>query len=533
VIWPLRGSPLQKNVLSIIRVSTKEQSQNDRTGLKRQESNLQLIYERHNLKNQKTYAVIDVSGTSVLKTPEYKELIQKLQSPDIDGVAVSEFDRLMRLDNFDQLSLLQRIAENHKFIYTHQEKIDLNTHNGFLSAAIQALVGGAELANTKFRITEAKEKKRIDGEHPTNKITLPMGVGYDRKTKHWFWNNDAPKVKRLFDMFYFQGIHNLCELSRLTGINNRTIANILRNATYIGKRIYSQKRGGERRTKPDGKQADRKKVDRDTPLVVDLRDHDPAFVSLIDKEVFDSVQAILSRSNKEYHAKRSSEGERFLYSGFLYCPCGQPMYSTSGGRNHKKDYYYCRSKNYNFAKYNGESNCASGYLQKEDVEHTVNAFMTERLTDKEYLLNLIKLRLDSDDFRRREMELESIMQELNSAKVKLDRIHDLYVAGEISSIEDLKERVKPFRAEISFLEDQLLLRKKASLKVSEAQVELFVESLTSSLSEFSFWSHIQKRSLLQTLMAKIQISKQGISGITLAFCEVGSHMGRGSWPPPA
>ena len=90
--------------LEFLRVSTQEQGGDDRAGLPRQrEANAQTI-RKHDLAILKRITVIDVSGTSVLHAPEIKEMINLMRSGQIGGVVVADWDRLIRLDNFNDFA---------------------------------------------------------------------------------------------------------------------------------------------------------------------------------------------------------------------------------------------------------------------------------------------------------------------------------------------------------------------------------------------------------------------------------------------
>jgi DNA invertase Pin-like site-specific DNA recombinase len=221
-------------VVEILRVSTQEQSGDDRAGIPRQKGANALTIEKHGLTIIKTIQIIDVSGTSVMHTPEIHGMITMLRSGQIGGVVVADWDRLIRLDNFNDFTLLQHFKETQTLIYLPDQVIDLNTQSGFLIGGFQSIISGNELTQIKKRMLAAKEVKRKNGEHPNCDITLPTGVSYDRRKKRFHYNEKSAKVKLLFNLFCNEGIRNYCELERRTGIKHRTVPNLLKNEIYIG-----------------------------------------------------------------------------------------------------------------------------------------------------------------------------------------------------------------------------------------------------------------------------------------------------------
>ena len=516
--------------IEFLRVSTQEQGTDDRAGIPRQkEANAQTI-QKHDLTIIKTITIIDVSGTSVLYTPEVKEMIALMQSGQIAGVVVADWDRLIRLDNFKDFALLQHFKESNTSIFLPDQVIDLNTQGGFLIGGFQSIMAGNELTQIKKRMLVAKEIKRRNGEHPNCDITLPTGVGYDREKKRFYYTGEIHKVKNLFRLFHEEGIRNYSELGRLTGIKHRTITNLLRNEIYIGYRTYTEKRSPEKTIKTDGRQGDKKKIKRSPDEIIRIKVIDEP---IIDEKVFLNVQGYIKEKNRRYHSKRSEKGERFLYSGFLKCgACGQNMYTTSGGRNHKKDYYLCRSKNYVWIRKNGPSNCPSQYLQREIIDNTVTSFVSEALTDKEYMIKLIESALSTYSFQEIQIEAGEIKNTLKKIKKKRGKFLELYGEG-LFTREELNEKVDKLNSESTTLKMRLAKIEESSALKNKVQVYKDIEPIVVTLTEYPYWTPTQKRSFLKSQIPEISMTNGGITGFTFGVSTVDNRSDTDSWPPPA
>lgn len=514
--------------VEILRVSTQEQSGDDRAGLPRQkEANLHTV-QKHGLTVIKTIQIIDVSGTSVLHTPEINEMIQMMHSGQIGAVVVADWDRLIRLDNFNDFALLQHFKETNTQIFLPDQVIDLNTQSGFLIGGFQSIISGNELTQIKKRMLAAKEVKRKNGEHPNCDITLPTGVSYNRQEKRFYYTESSAKIKMLFNLFCNEGITNYCELERQTGFKHRTIANLLKNEIYIGYRSYTEKRGSEKIIGPDGRQTDRPKVKRSPDEIIKVKVIDEP---LIDEATFQKAQRIMKSKNRRYHAKRSKAGERFLYSGFLKCGCcGEIMYSTSGGRNHQKDYYLCRSKNYFWQRKNGPSDCKTRYLSRITIDHSVTSFVAEALTDKNYLESVIRAAISTEKFQEQKAESEMLEGMLARIKAKKDKLLDLYSDG-LFSKDDLNNKVSDLNDQESTLKYRLAKIQEAE-KLKPDLIPDAIEPIITTLAEFPFWAPKQKRTFMKSQLPEITITNEGISGILLGVPTPRNRMGRDSWPRP-
>jgi DNA invertase Pin-like site-specific DNA recombinase len=120
-----------------------------------------------------------VSGASVLYTPEIRQLLEDIQSPDIEGVVAREFSRLMRVDGFEDYRLLQAFVDSRTVLYLPDGPIDLTNKIGRLMGTIRAAIAGLERTEILERIWSAKEEKRRRGELAQSQMVLPFAVGYD------------------------------------------------------------------------------------------------------------------------------------------------------------------------------------------------------------------------------------------------------------------------------------------------------------------------------------------------------------------
>ena len=92
----------------------------------------------------KSVEIVDVSGAAVLGSPEMRELLRLMESPDIQGVVTKEFSRLIRPEKFTDYALLQHFIDTNTVLYLPDGLIDLTSKTGRLLGTIRAAMAGIE-----------------------------------------------------------------------------------------------------------------------------------------------------------------------------------------------------------------------------------------------------------------------------------------------------------------------------------------------------------------------------------------------------
>jgi len=212
--------------------------------------------------------------------------------------------------------------------------------------------------------------------------------------------------------------------------------------------------------------------------------------------------------------------------------CGEKIYGGSGGRNHKKDYYYCKSKNHDFKQRNGPSKCKSSYLPKESVENSLTSFIEKRITDQKYLVKLIRAALSgisqADDQSRFYLNEERLKQ----IESERGRILKLYKKN-LYSIERLETEVYQLNKERDALKRELMTLKRNLNFRNKLKLDEIVTDITTTLTEFAYWSPVQKREFLRIQLPEFSITKKGISNFTIRVPNLGNRTDTDSWRPPA
>ena len=208
----------------------------------------------------KSIEIVDVSGASVLNSPQMRELLRLMESPEIHGVVTKEFSRLMRPEKFTDYALLQHFIDTATVLYLPDGPIDLASKSGRLLGTIRAAIAGLERREIIDRMNDAKEAMRRAGKHPGGESSLPYGVAYSAAAG-WSYTPEAEKVGTLFRLF-LSGETSYTVLSQKLHIPRTNVRFILENPIYTGQRVYREKRDPSVSgyvSKPGGRQGYRRK----------------------------------------------------------------------------------------------------------------------------------------------------------------------------------------------------------------------------------------------------------------------------------
>ena len=525
-----------KTVVGLTRVSTRDQAADDRAGLDRQMEVINRTIRQKGLNCIKTYEVSDVSGTNVRNCPEIREILRLVEGGVVSGVVLPDLDRLLRPDRFEDFSLLQVFQDSGAILYCGPTELDLSSKDGFLTGGIRASVAGFELRLIKERMLGAKEEKRKQGKCPSSAITLPHGVAYDRKAEKYNYTTEVSQVVEAFRLVDEQGVTNYCELSRRTGIQARTLHNILRNKIYIGIRSYTTKRGREKYVRKDGRQSDRKKVFRKPEEVIAVKVID---LPAVPTDRFERVQQILAGVKTTWHIKRKENRSVNLGTGVAHCGyCEERLYCSSGKRKGttRQGYYYCKRNYYFFKEQLG--GCQMHNVRQDLLDETIRTFTAERLVDEKVIKEIILHHMaaqgaNSASAGSAEERREESIKDLQR---RLRRLTDGYEAGAIE-LEEFRVRSSMVKKKISVL---TALPNGTVDTPDESAWENIARLIVRGAMAFSRLKQndLQQQAIRQ-LFSRITFKDEAIVGFQLnpafvaSYRETGNRMGTGSSLPPA
>jgi len=303
-----------RHAIAIVRVSTDQQD------LERQRRDIAAAAQAHNLRTVRTLELEDLSGTKMLTNAEVRGVLSDLSRSDVDGVAVSAIDRLIRPGQLGDLAIFDAFQRSRKKIWTPGQEIDLTTQAGFLTSGMMGIIAGIERQMILARTSAGKEIARQRGGNPNGSVVLTRGLAYSKATGWHYEEPDAARIKLAYDLLFERRSWRDIAARIGGGWTDSGICRALRNPAWKGIRLYRHR--------------------RETPLEVPL-----GIEPLIPPERWEAAQQIILE--KHTHWMKTKKPPRFLLSGLLYCGCGKPMYirvASSRDPRHTRSYYYCSTR---------------------------------------------------------------------------------------------------------------------------------------------------------------------------------------------
>jgi site-specific DNA recombinase len=377
------------------------------------------------------------TGT-VIDRPALTRMLKDAKLGRFDVLLVYRVDRLARsirglaqiIDELDQAGVVFRSAT---------EPFDTGTPAGRMMVQMLGVFAEFERALIVERITAGLERKAArggwcGGQRP---FGLSRIAGQDFLSRN---DTEAPLVPVIFDHYANRQIGSSALATWLNENGYRTktgklwtsasVITVLRNRVYLGEIYYR----GNWYAAP----------------------HEP----LIDTELFDRAQTLLSERGEDRSQRRSNPTE-YLLSGRVQCGrCGKPYIGTaSHGRNGRYTYYTCFTR----MRY-GTEHCANDRLPADQLEKAVTRRLWKILDDHDLITAAIEQTYTRLTERSDEQtsELEGVHRKLTETRTAMDRYFRAFETGTMPEdtcaprIATLGEQAKALQAraaELTALDD--------------------------------------------------------------------------------
>lgn len=488
------------NLIGVVRVSTEEQASEGRAGIDRQKADIDAIRARG--ANILRIEEVIESGTRTLRHEKFQQIFRDLTDPNIHGVAVSNLDRLVRPDRWEDFQIFDYFKDNRKLIYTPGGVVDPATQSGFLESTVRTMFSGLELQLIKQRTNDGKERDRKKGKNP-NPNRIPRGVLWDRE-RGWrydldpndvaaerYWPQrrpgDALLVKQAFELLVHERL-SYRAIADLTGLPVAFIERQMLNPIWIGIRHYNHRAVGPVIVTDKGKKY-RKVGPRDTPLDVPVMEE-----GLIPLGTWEQAKRIIGERKHEFGFRKARRGDEYLLRGILKCPHGHSISPQTTGRN---SYYQHRRR----------GGCDSWTLRREAVDAAVTALICEYWTNREFLKAILHAHLDQIQPPAK----PSPERALRSADIdkQRERLLDAYQSGDIAK-DQLRKRTKALDEQAKTINILYPLPKPQPLDLAG-----LAGGLITLFAEFAYLPMGEKRELLRSSFKGIRITGGLLSAVTV------------------
>jgi site-specific DNA recombinase len=449
-----------KTCFGYIRVST--QKQGEGVSLEAQRDAITAFASRNDLVIIEWFEEKETAAKS--GRPVFTRMLKLLDRGKATGLIIHKIDRSAR--NLKDWAIISELSDKGVGVYFATESLDFRSRGGRLTADIQAVIAADYIRNLR-----EETKKGIDGRLKQGLYPFRAPLGYrdnGRGKPKTPCPIAAPLIQQLFRL-YVSGQHSIRSLHREAsriGLRNLAggslsvhgIETILKNPFYCGLMV----------------------IRRSGAAYEGL--HEP----LIDVRTFRQVQEL-----KAGKAGKKTTRHNHLYRGLFRC--GQCNSSLSPERQKGRVYYRCQV-----------SDCPTKTIREDSIEQSVQDHLRTLAlapADLESIRSELLLWLQGQD---RENAQRSIELRIDQTRQKLNRLTDLLLDGTVAKV-DYENKKYQLTLEVAELEDTL--RKQAEDRLTESEVEKFLELATSLDLQYHFAKPDEKRLMVENCFSNRTLSQ--------------------------
>ena len=422
---------LGQTAAAYLRKSRMEEGMETEEVLRRHRQGLNECAQRHGLDIVEYYPEV-VSGESLYARPQMLRLLEDVEAGKYDAVLCMDLDRLSRGRMKDQGIILDAFKDSGTLIVTPDKVYDLSDEIDDELAEFKTFMSRREYKIINKRLRRGLQRSIQDGCYVANAPDGYKKASVDRRPTLEFYEPEAKFVRIMFSM-YADGYGCQAIASQVNAMGARphrsaafsrnSVAQILRNPTYIGKIVWDQKTHIKKNTKGNLKHITIYNPREKWTITDGL--HPP----IIEKEVYDKVQGIMAG---RYHPARNDGTIKSPLAGLVKCAnCGNNMQRLA---IKNQPYFLCTRKGC----------CASAKFDL--VEERVLRHLEDTLT----AIRLEKP-VHNQDLAPLQETLDAITKEISAVTRQKTRLHELLEMGEYN-LPTYRERMAAVMAKLADLE---------------------------------------------------------------------------------
>lgn len=460
-----------------IRVSTEDQAKGESP--EHHERRARLYAEAKDWQVRKIYRLEAVSGKSVMGLPETERMLSDVRGGHISALLFSKLARLAR-NTRELLEFADIFREHGADLVSLQESIDTSTPAGRLFYTVIAAMAQWEREEIAERVAasvpiRAKLGKPLGGAAP---------FGYRWEKRELIPDPQEAPVRKLVHELFLEHRRKKTVARLLNEMGHRTrngskftdttVDRLLRDPTAKGTR-----RANYTRTEGEGKRWKLKPEKDWIWLPVE---------PIVSEELWSRCSAIL---NERKNGERPAKKPRHLFTGLVFCDCGEKMYVPSN--TPKYVCYQCRNK-----------------IPVEDLEgvfqEQLRNFFLSPTEIPRYLA-------DADSTIREKQELlESLERDRRETKQAMDKVMRLYLDDKISK-EGFGNEYRPLEDRAKQIDEQMP-RLQAEIDFGKILYLSSDEVLHEAQDLYGRWTTLgpeDKRKVIENITERIVVGKCEVS----------------------
>lgn len=349
--------------------------------------------------------------------PLFSRMLKRIQAGEAQGVVVVHIDRLAR--NMIELGELTKLMQQKFLLEMRTPSATYRTTADLLQVEILGVFAAQYSRELSDKVNAGFKSKLLRGEYlsqaPLGYLNTPNGLvpdsvraPYIQEAFRLYSTGDIP-LKKLAQHLYEAGFRTKAGRRAYKSVIER----ILKNKVYCG--LLNHKG------------------------VLYPAKHEP----LVSKELFDTVQDVLTGRNRSKKYKHD-----FLYRDYLYCSvCGCKMTATI--KKGKYKYYYCT---------NGKGKCSQheSYQREKQVFSALLPVFADITLDEK--LAELSLQVYARELKKKnsfvDKAKEQIQKQVEANEKKQSKLQDLYLEDGIA-LEKYKAKLQELKNEQVELQAQL------------------------------------------------------------------------------
>ncbi|WLR56505.1 recombinase family protein [Mesobacillus subterraneus] len=457
------------------------------------------------VENNWEFEVFQEYGSSLdSNRPELNKMLDKVQSFHYDAVVVTDQDRLSRSTlGFHQV---KEILTNYGVQVVTSSKIyDYTTQEDDLMSDMQSVVAKQEYLNIKKRLVRGKRQSAKDGNWVGGKT--PIGYSYDHKTKKLTPDENAPTIKRIYDLYMSGNSSTAIErIFDLEGTltpsgskwNKARISVVLSNPVYKGTVIYGKTKVSKVDKKPSGSPRQLKTEENDQIII------ENAHTPIVSPEDWEAVRTIREgRLSKPPSARIG----KVIFTGLIKCSlCGR-THSFQRRKGKELRITSCQTRYYDD---DGEKYtvCKNKGVKLELFELVFFAKFQQFVDKLESYLEAVKRNMKEDNSNNPVDEKAIQTANLKKVEASIKRVQKGFIA-EIYTEEEAQKEIKRLKEQKEYIQEQIsrLDTKSKDEKVDELQRTL--DKLKSLLEGKSDLETKDINQLLTSIIDRIEYKRVG------------------------
>lgn len=420
--------------------------------------------------------------------PELQKMLKKIANNEFHYVIVSEQTRISRTNDFYKFTELMDETETLFASADTNEIIDYANASQSMLSGVKQAVGGYELKTAKTRLkrgtVQAAKKGHYQGKKP------PLGYTYDRDKKILVPNDDAPVMRRMFEL-YLSG-KSTTEISHIFTVEGvkayhkkkgekvactwtkSTVARSLKNIVYAGHTVFGKtklkKLNGEKYKVP---------VDEEEQIFVE-NTHE----AIVTPEEFEQVQKMIAKKRFTPPALKHAKHK---FSGLIACAeCGKHhTFEFQQDAKREKRISACNTRIYN-EECTEYKMCKNSGCKLSIFEELFYGLLEKYEVQLEYYIELIKeSKISQNELERtKESYKKSQMARIEKLKNKRKNILDNLEDGvyEDDEKDEKRHQTKLLLEEIKELQVQLESMDAEEENSEANQVEIVLDLIKKVIS---------------------------------------------------